>query len=250
MKRATLLLLALLLTGCGSAGGHVATTADPRGDDPREAGAVTGQVLNALVRERPDEIAVTRAGTGSGPVAFHDSAGFEQTVAAFAHDTREQPVKVVGLPGAVGFRIAHKQAQASLERWNRDYLRRGAYVFRYVNTQGYSSGRDAILVLPTRDKWAAVRAAAVSGAGSYGIETPAVVEWLQKLDSWHPFTIYGVGADFVEGRFASPPSGQEVVLLARSMYRFDPDIVDQGTGTVEALAGELQSSGTLYLWWD
>jgi hypothetical protein len=155
----------------------------------------------------------------------------------------------VGLPGALGFRVNHSDAESSIERWNREYLKRGAFVLRYVNTQGYSGGRDAILVLPTRDQWTAVRAAAVSGAG-YALDTPAIVEWLRQLNEFHPFSVYGAGADFVEGRFASPPSGQEGTLLAQTMYRLDPAIVDQGTNTVEELAQLLESTGTLYLWWD
>jgi hypothetical protein len=250
MTRATLLLAALLLTGCGAAAHQVDTTSTPVGADPREAGSVSGQVLYDRIGARPDEIVVTRAGSGTGPVALAGGATFDHAVAAFARETGAQRVKVAGLPGAVGFRVEHKQAQSSLERWNIDYLRRGAYVLRYVNTEGYSSGRDAILLLPTRDKWTAIRAAAVNAAGDYGIDTATILQWLHHLDEWHPFSVYGVGVDFVEGRFASPPSGQDALLLARSMYRFDPDIVDQGTGTVQALTREIESAGTLYLWWD
>jgi hypothetical protein len=38
--------------------------------------------------------------------------------------------------------------------------------------------------------------------------------------------------------------------LARRFNAFCPDIVTQGTGTVEALARELRRSSQLYCWWD
>jgi hypothetical protein len=156
---------------------------------------------------------------------------------------------VAGIPGAVGFRVDSKSADASIEDWSREYRRRGAYVFRYDPTYGYSTAGDAIIVLPTHDQWLVVRAAATNGA-NYDILTPAVLRWLKRLDQRHPFTVYGAGIDFVEGRFAEAPHGAEAMRLARQMYRFSPDIVDQGTDTVPALAHELEQSGTLYLWWD
>jgi len=248
MKRATLLVSALLAAGCGPAR-HPAATAVPQGLDPREAGAATAQVLNNQIRDRPNSITVVRAGSGAGPVDLRPSSGFHASILAFEHETKAQRVRVIGLPGAAGFRVGHRDTDSSLDRWNQEYLKRGAYLIRYINTQGYSGGRDGLLMLPTRDQWTAIRAAAVSAAG-YGLGTPAILQWLRQLDSVHSFRVYGVGADFVEGRFARPPSGQDGLLVARSMYRFDPDIVDQGAGTVDALAQLLQSSGTLYLWWD
>ena len=244
MRRATLLLAALLLTGCGATR-HTPPAAKSQGADPRAAGAATSQVLYGLVRDGTGVIVVHHPGS----VAFHDSGGFDSAVAAFERDAHARRVLVDGLPGAIGFRIPHAAVEASIEHWNREYLKRGAYVFRYLDTGGYSAEGDGVLVLPTRDPWAVIRAAGVNGIG-YGLDTPAVVDWLRKLDALHHFTVYGAGADFVEGRFASAPTGQDALILARSMYSFDPDIVDQGTGTVEALARVLEQTGTLYLWWD
>jgi hypothetical protein len=41
-----------------------------------------------------------------------------------------------------------------------------------------------------------------------------------------------------------------MVAFAREVYAFCPDVVDQGTGAVEALAAEMSRTNTLYLWWD
>jgi hypothetical protein len=38
--------------------------------------------------------------------------------------------------------------------------------------------------------------------------------------------------------------------LAKRMYDFCPDIVDQGVGDVKELAAELKRTGKLYFWWD
>lgn len=77
-----------------------------------------------------------------------------------------------------------------------------------------------------------------------------MIRWLKRLDRTHPFRLYGAGIDVIEGRFADAPHGQDAHTPARAMYRFDPDVVEQGTETVGALAQELERTGELYLWWD
>ena len=54
--------------------------------------------------------------------------------------------------------------------------------------------------------------------------------------------------DFVEAVFVKQPAGMDA--FAREVYEFCPDVVEQGVGTVKALADEMRRSGTLYLWWD
>jgi len=58
----------------------------------------------------------------------------------------------------------------------------------------------------------------------------------------------GMGFDWVEGRFRDEIRDPDA--LARRFYAFCPDIVDQGTGSVAALARELRTSQALYCWWD
>ena len=70
---------------------------------------------------------------------------------------------------------------------------------------------------------------------------------VKELEADQPFVLTGIGFDYMEGHFTTPvkdPGG-----LAIRMYQFCPDIVDQGVGTVEKLAAELQN-GSLYFWWD
>jgi hypothetical protein len=56
------------------------------------------------------------------------------------------------------------------------------------------------------------------------------------------------GFDFLSGRFIQRIS--YVDQMARRMYAFCPDIVDQGTGTIERLASELRKTNELYFRWD
>jgi hypothetical protein len=68
------------------------------------------------------------------------------------------------------------------------------------------------------------------------------------LEQKHRFDLLGAGIDFVHGRFTRSVRSPE--KLAMHIYEFCPDIVDQGCGSVDALAEELAMTGRLVLWWD
>ena len=174
------------------------------------------------------------------------SPSFRESVDDFEEDSDGKRVRVIGIPGAAGFRVGHRRADDQLDEWNAKYYSRGVFVFRYENTFGYS-GRDALILLPTTDKFAVLRAAGTNGV-NYDILNRQIIRWLRRLDRTHPFVLTEAGIDTAAGRFVRPVEDPD--RLAKQMYRFCPDIVDQGTGTVPALARELERTQTLYLWWD
>jgi len=38
--------------------------------------------------------------------------------------------------------------------------------------------------------------------------------------------------------------------FAEEVYQFCPDVVDQGAGSIDALAEEMKRTNALFLWWD
>ena len=57
--------------------------------------------------------------------------------------------------------------------------------------------------------------------------------------------------DVIELFVLSPPQTKAATIaVAREQYKYSPDIVDQGTGTVGKLAMELWQSPYWYFWWD
>jgi hypothetical protein len=83
---------------------------------------------------------------------------------------------------------------------------------------------------------------------NYDIDNHLVIRWMKRLDRDQPFLMTGCGRDFLSGRFVSKLPDADA--MAKRMYAFCPDIVDQGTGSVEALAKELRKTNELYFWWD
>lgn len=97
-------------------------------------------------------------------------------------------------------------------------------------------------------------------------ELPAMLSWggwnANPAPAWHVAAFrswadrYGavpvvMRRDVIEFKVARrPETRDEALALAREMYAYCPDIVDQGVGTVPALAATLMASDWWYFWWD
>lgn len=71
--------------------------------------------------------------------------------------------------------------------------------------------------------------------------------WQEKYGA----EIISMTSDVIECKVEKPPrSEDEIMNLAMEQYYYCADIVDQGTGTVAALAATLYDSDYWYFWWD
>ncbi len=150
-------------------------------------------------------------------------------------------------PGLYTFELDATAAKSFLESHHTRLLESGCYVFLYDQHFGHNGKPDELWILPTRQKFAVMAFTGVD-APNYEIDNYIVIRWLQKLERDHPFWLTGCGRDFLSGQFIAPLSDPDD--MAERMYVFCPDIVDQGTGTLEALAAELRNTNQLYFWWD
>jgi hypothetical protein len=162
--------------------------------------------------------------------------------------TQPQPLNSDGegglIAGGVSFDVPEKVIAKILLQTHTNMLAKGFYFFRY--DPNYGMAPDRVGLLPTTDKYA-VMAAMETNGDNFDIGTAGVIAWMKELEQEQPYVLTGIGFDYMEGNFTSAvkdPTG-----LARRMYQFCPDIVDQGVETVAALATELKK-GALYFWWD
>ena len=119
-------------------------------------------------------------------------------------------------------------------------LQRGCLLF-WTREQS-RVGEAALGVLPTADVFEAIAAMQTNGANS-GVYNEELVKGLRKLVPKHPFTLAGIGFDFLAGRF-SPPV-REAEELARRLYKLCPDLEDW-----KRVAKQLMQTGEFSLWWD
>lgn len=59
-----------------------------------------------------------------------------------------------------------------------------------------------------------------------------------------------LGFDTLECIVSKPVSEADAIALAKEQYAFCSDIVEQGMGSISALAEELKQSTVWYFWWE
>src|SRR3989449_807438 len=169
------------------------------------------------------------AGGAATPLAGTDSVGDSLVTEGFA----------VSVPSV--------QAERLVAAAQPRFLEKGFYLFRSEQHFGIGGRGDRVALFPRSDRYEILRLMGTNG-WNYGIGPDSIIAWLTALERDHPFILTGIGFDWVEGRFRSAINDADA--LARRFYAFCPDVVNQGTGTVGALARELRESKQLYCWWD
>lgn len=117
----------------------------------------------------------------------------------------------------------------------------------YLNEQAFGHGPDKVAVMKTSDPYAYLAVVRTDGV-NYDIDHAQVIARYRELTKRYGLLLVGAGQDWLEAKFSRQP--EDWKAFAQEVYAFCPDIVDQGTGTVEALAHEMRRTNTLYLWWD
>ena len=143
--------------------------------------------------------------------------------------------------------VAESRAEGLIAAAQQRFFDKGFYLFRSQQNFGIRGRPDHVALFPRSDPYEILRLMGTNG-WNYDIGPDSIVAWLRALERDHPLVLTGIAFDWVEGRFRSAIGDAEV--LARRFYALCPDIVDQGTETVEALARELVESRRLYCWWD
>lgn len=110
--------------------------------------------------------------------------------------------------------------------------------------------RVHILLLPIKNSW---EAPAFLRWGNWNACPPAEYH-VAALREWHNrfgVDLVGINGDTMNLKTKTRPEDREqAVALARDMYGYCPDIVDQGVGSIAVLAAGLMTWDWWYLWWD
>lgn len=134
-------------------------------------------------------------------------------------------------------------------------VRKTGFLLVQADLIGIGSTSQQLRLFPTDDPYAVIAASGTNGNRMIEfkgrqdfLSAKYIIAWLRRLAREYPFDLVQCGKDFVGGIFRQPPA--QVKKLARRMYDFCPDIVDQGTETVDNLAREIKATQAFYLWWD
>ncbi len=83
---------------------------------------------------------------------------------------------------------------------------------------------------------------------NYGIDNRKLIEQLINLNELLDLKLIGADFDWCEFEIRKDPKDWR--QLAQKLYEICPDIVEQGTGSIEKLESELRYSKKLYFWFD
>lgn len=89
---------------------------------------------------------------------------------------------------------------------------------------------------------------AKTDAINYGMTTKDLKVRLARWNKTYGIDIWQAETDTIQLRFKEMP--RDIKLFGKEVYKFCPDIVDQGVGTQEALVQDIRKIKGLYLWWD
>lgn len=124
-----------------------------------------------------------------------------------------------------------------------------AAVHRFLSFDRIGDLSVLLATIPVEKPWQIFRLLPFGGWNSC---PPADVaeDFLREVyEQWGavPAAVSGGTLELVPTR---KPTISEACELARRMYAFCPDIVEQGTGSILALADSLTKSDVWYFWWD
>lgn len=106
---------------------------------------------------------------------------------------------------------------------------------------------DRVAILEDIDQYGYLDVVYTDGI-NYGLEHEDIMAQYRSWDEQYGLSLIGASYDWLEAEFQSPPS--DWLSFAHEVYEFSPDVVDQGTGDIEALADEMRDTNILFLWWD
>jgi hypothetical protein len=207
------------------------------------------------------------ARTGWHPVVIGDEQGVEavregldaedapSVEDVLAEAARLEPERVLGEHRAE--HLASGEGEVPHEEWSDEDERiteEGAAEVRFHAGRDVLSGEPlpevAIALLPTRD---GADAPAWLGLGGWN-ECPSAAEHVALLRRWRErwgAEVVAASGDTIELAVSEPPRDVGAArALAEEQYAYAPDIVDQGTGSIERLAASLVGGRVWFFWWE
>ncbi len=148
------------------------------------------------------------------------------------------------IPGGFGYVIAEDRAREIVEEHHVEFLSLGAYLFFSRDLADVND--PVVALLPTTDVYQAIGAVGTEGPNSE-VYNKDLIKWLRELEKEQPFEIFGIGRDFIEGKFTT--AIKDPVGLVKRICKLCPD-GDDDSKSVKRQAEGLKRTRQLFLWWD
>lgn len=221
------------------------------------------EIVSAPGRDVPAEFAELAKQPNLTPVVLGDVERLPDLL--YPHPNKRSANEVLAAAAAIDMSAWFKERETAERAFSKDagfeWPPRGAF-------EGRPYGADALSAL-THDLLTGQPLPAVA-IGLFPTETSAEVPAYLDAGGWNAFPVaevhvaimrkwaseYGArlvghGLDVLTFEVARPPSDRQAAeILAMEQYLYCNDIVDQGVGTIDALAATLLNGRSWFFWWD
>ena len=181
--------------------------------------------------------------THMGGIILIDDPAFDPMEQMF--DENRPNGKTVLIPG-VYINLREDQNAIDIIHEIRPKIQRKLYEIM-IAEKNFGFKPDKLAIIKSENKFDPIKYQRTSGI-NYGIENDSVISILKYFDKKLKLEYVGADNDWCE--FEITEDSVDWELLAKECYKFCPDIVEQGTDTVEKLKEEMEKSKRLYFWWD
>lgn len=127
------------------------------------------------------------------------------------------------------------------------FKEKGYSIFMVENNFNIDNQPDRIAVLKTTNKFDILKQIKTDGI-NYDITNDSLIKIIKKFDAKYSLELMGASGDWCEFIVTKKPENWNT--FAQEVYEVCPDVVDQGSGSVEALAEEMKTANRLFFWWD
>jgi hypothetical protein len=117
----------------------------------------------------------------------------------------------------------------------------------WLQDRAFGHGPDHVAILKSRNPYDYLAVVPVNGT-NYDIDHDAIVAKYREWESRLGLVLTGAGGDWLSADITRPP--EDWSAFAAEVYRFCPDVVEQGTNDVATLASEMRERKMVFLWWD
>lgn len=130
----------------------------------------------------------------------------------------------------------------------KDSMKHKGYTIFKVEFTGNSKARQHSMgIVKGTDQLQLLKQIGTDGI-NYTITNDSLLTIIKDLHTKYQLELIGASGDHCEFIIHRPPADWN--QLAQEVYRICPDAVEQGTGTLEALAADIKQHQRLYFWWD
>ncbi len=146
--------------------------------------------------------------------------------------------------------LSNEEKEDLFGQWEGKFKENNQYILcRKILGKGYL--KEALLIsVPAEKSWHIPASLKYGGWNECPEPDVHCALWRHWEENYGAY-IVGVSGDTIEAKVLKPPkTREEAKELALVHYFYCNDIVDQGTGTIAALAETLLDSQYWYFWWD